>query len=288
MIVVAGSASRKIAHGICEVLSCDLANVEIKRFPDGEAYVRIDDDLSGEDVIVVQTTYPDENIVELFLIHDAVREFKLNSMITVAPYFGYGRQDKKFKDGEAVSARAMARHIEMDADAFITVDVHSPEALSYFSIKANNTTAMGVIGEYLTSLREMPEMVIAPDDGAIERAKIVAEKLDADWDYMEKVRIDGENVEIFPKNVDVEGKVVVVVDDIISTGGTMAKAGEILKAFGAKKVYSACTHGIFAKNALERLRNVFDVVLSTDTIERSTSLISAARPIATAIKNALG
>jgi len=281
MIVVSGSASRSLSKTLSDEMGVSLAKVGSKRFPDDEGYVRILDALDGEEVVLVQTSYPDEKIVELFLLQDAIREFKVKKIITVIPYYGYARQDKKFNTGEPISARILAKHIQLSTDSIITVDIHKESILDWFDIPAKNISGMPQIGAYLKNLK--PEIIIAPDKGAQNLAKKVAEVIGCSWDYLEKTRIDGEHVEMKAKNLSVSGKNVAIVDDIIATGGTIVKATEHLKSQGAKKVYAACTHGLFAKNALSRLQGVCDKVISTDTIENETSVVSVAKEVALAI-----
>ena len=281
MIVVSGSASRSLSKTLSDEMGVSLAKVGSKRFPDDEGYVRILDALDGEEVVLVQTSYPDEKIIELFLLQDAIREFKVKKIITVIPYYGYARQDKKFNTGEPISARILAKHIQLSTDSIITVDIHKESILDWFDIPAKNISGMPQIGAYLKNLK--PEIIIAPDKGAQNLAKKVAEVIGCSWDYLEKTRIDGEHVEMKAKNLSVSGKNVAIVDDIIATGGTIVKATEHLKSQGAKKVYAACTHGLFAKNALSRLQGVCDKVISTDTIENETSVVSVAKEVALAI-----
>ena len=281
MIVVSGSASKSLSKTLADELGVKLANVEFRRFPDDECYVRIHDNLDGEEVVVVQTSYPDEKIIELFLLQDAVREFNIKKLVTVVPYYGYARQDKKFNEGEPISAKTLAKHIQLSSDSIITVDIHEENILDWFDIPSKNISGMPHLGVYLKNLE--PEIIIAPDKGALYLAKIVAEVVGCSWDYLEKTRIDGENVEMKAKGLSVSGIKVAIVDDIIATGGTIVRATEHLKSQGAKEVYAACTHGLFANNALSRLQKVCDKVISTDTIENETSVVSVAKEVAKAI-----
>jgi ribose-phosphate pyrophosphokinase len=281
MIVVSGSASSSLAKNLASEMGCAQANVESRRFPDFECYVRIYDNLNNEEVVLVQTAHPDEKIIELFLLQDAIREFTVNKLITVIPYFGYARQDKKFNSGEPISAKTLVRHIQLATDSVITVDIHEEGIIDWFDIPAKNISGMPQIGVYLKNLD--PDIIIAPDLGALDLTKMVAEVVGCKWDYLEKTRIDGETVEMKAKNLSVSDKKVAIVDDIIATGGTIVKATEHLKSQGAKEVYAACTHGLFAKNALSRLQKVCDEVISTDTIENETSVVSVAKEIAGAL-----
>lgn len=279
MFVVGGSASQLLSKELAKSLKAKLAKVEIKRFPDDECYVRIDEDLDGEDVFLVQTAWPDRNIVELFLLQDAIRELDVSSLTTVAPYFGYARQDKQFKPGEPISARALARLIQLQTDEFITVDVHAPSVIDWFdNVSAKNVHAYPSIGRHLKG--KGVQLVLSPDEGRADNAKRVADVIGCEADFLVKERIDGETVEMTPKSLGVKGKKVAIVDDIISTGGTIAKAAEQLRKQGAAKILAVCTHGVFAKDGLSRLKGVCDEICSTDTIENPTTCISVAPEIA--------
>ncbi|MEM2892039.1 MAG: ribose-phosphate diphosphokinase [Thermoplasmata archaeon] len=279
MFVVGGSASQSLSKELAKSLKARLAKVEVRRFPDDECYVRIEDDLSDEDVFIVQTTWPDRNIIELFLLQDAVREFEVSSLTTVVPYFGYARQDKQFKPGEPISARAIARLIQANTDEFITVDVHAESVIDWFdSIPARNVSAYREVGRYLRGIGI--ELVLSPDEGRAENAKRVAEVAKCDSDYLVKERIDGETVTMAPKELDANGRKVAIVDDIISTGGTIVKAAEQLRAQGAAKIFAVCTHGVFAGNAIPRLEAVCDGICTTDTIENPKACITVAPEIA--------
>jgi ribose-phosphate pyrophosphokinase len=279
MYVVGGSTSPSLSKELAKSLKAKLAKVEIKRFPDDECSVRIDDDLADEDVFLVQTSWPDKNIVELLLLQDAIKEFEVSSLTTVVPYFGYARQDKQFKPGEPISARAIARTIQMNTDEFITVDVHAPSIIDWFDdISAHNVAAYPQIGKHLKG--KGIELILSPDEGRADNAKRVADVVNCESDYLVKERLDGDTVKMTPKKLDVKGKNVAIVDDIISTGGTIVKAAEQLRKQGAIKIYAVCTHGVFAANAIPRLEAVCDEVCTTDTIENPKTCITVAPEIA--------
>jgi ribose-phosphate pyrophosphokinase len=279
MFVVGGSASKGLAGELSKCLKAKLARMEIKRFPDDECYVRIDDDLDDQDVFLVQTTWPDRNIVELFLLQDAIREFDISSLTTVVPYFGYARQDKQFKHGEPISARAIARLIQAGTDEFVTVDVHSPSVIDWFeNISAKNVAAYPEIGKHLKN--KGIELILSPDEGRASNAKRVADVVNCEADFLIKERLNGETVVMTPKRLDVSGKKVAIVDDIISTGGTIVKAAEQLRKQNAAKIYAVCTHGVFAGNAIPMLEAVCDDICTTDTIENPKTCISVASQIA--------
>jgi ribose-phosphate pyrophosphokinase len=284
MYVVGGSASPSLSKELAKSLKAKLAKVEIKRFPDDECYVRIDEDLADEDVFLVQTSWPDRNIIELLLLQDAIKEFEVSSLTTVVPYFGYARQDKQFKPGEPISARALARMIQLNTDEFFTVDVHAPSIIDWFDgIPAKNVAAYPQIGKHLKG--KGIELILSPDEGRADNAKRVADVVNCEADYLVKERLDGDTVKMTPKRLDVKGRKVAIVDDIISTGGTIVKAAEQLKKQGAAKIFAVCTHGVFAGNAIPKLEAACDEVCTTDTIENAKTCITVAPEIARIAKD---
>jgi ribose-phosphate pyrophosphokinase len=281
--VLGGSASPLLASRLATELDVDLGKTVCKRFPDGEAYVRVMDDLEREDVVLVQSTKSDLDIIELLLLQDAIQEYRVRSLITIVPYFGYARQDKLFNQGEAISSRAMIQAIQKNTDAVILVDIHNLTVLTHFDIPVENISGMLKIADYLKEAGV--EMVLSPDEGSVSRARIVAQNTGTSVDYLEKTRIDGDTVKIATKMLDVYRKRVCIVDDIIATGGTILEAASQLKDQGAKEVMAACTHGLFAQGALPKLEKVCDTIISSDTIENETSVVSVASELAAAIQN---
>ncbi|MGQ9581914.1 MAG: ribose-phosphate diphosphokinase [Thermoplasmatota archaeon] len=286
MRIVAGSASKHVARAVAGTLGARLVEVQVRRFPDDECYVRIMEDLDGEDVALIQTTYPDRNLVEALLLQDAIHEFKIRKLITVVPYMAYARQDKKFNPGEAVSARAMARALSNRSDGAVLVDVHDEKTTEHFTVPTVNVSAMPQIGDYLAKSARV-DLVVSPDDGAMEKARSVAEVLSCRWSWLEKKRIDGSTVEIAPKDVDARDRTIAIVDDIIATGGTILTATRQLRLQGARGIIAACTHGLFTAGALPKLREACEYVLSSDTIENETSIVSAGPEIAKGIEKLL-
>mgnify|MGYP006277144117 CR=1 FL=1 len=275
MKLIAGSASKQLANKIATVHNLSLVKTKIKRFPDGELYTRILEPLKDEDVTIIQTTYPDENIVELFLLLDAVQRSGAKSITSIIPYFGYARQDKQFKEGEPISAAVLAKLISTMADTVITIDPHKEHILDFFTIPSKSVSAVSSIAHYLKG-REI-DLVLAPDYGAFARANQAAKILESDIDYLEKTRIDGNTISITPKKLEVKGKTVAIIDDIISTGGTMAEAIHQLHKQNVNAVYVCCTHGLFAGSAIKKLEQAdCEEIISTDTIETQFSTVSVA------------
>lgn len=279
MIIIGGSSSPRLTNELANELKAARGRTEIKRFPDGEGYVRVLDALDGRDVVLVSNTFPDEKIVETLLICDAIEEFEYKRFTLVIPYFGYSRQDKKFNPGEPISARAMARSLEVYPDEVITVDIHAESTIDWFeACDAKNVSGIQEIAEKLKEIGV--DFIVSPDEGRIKMAEKVASAVGVSSDYLVKERIDGNIVRIEPKSIDVAHMRVAIVDDIISTGGTIIKASNELKKLGAASVIAACTHGLFANNALDRLNMCCDNIISSDTLENQTTAYSVAPAIA--------
>lgn len=275
MKIIAGSASHELASTTAMSLEQSLVKTEIKRFPDGELYVRVLENIKNEDVIVIQTTYPDEKIIELFLLLDAIQRADANKISVIIPYFGYARQDTQFKAGEPVSAAVLAKLISSLSDDIITIDPHKEHILDFFTTQAKSRSAISAIASYLEN-RNI-DLILAPDHGALDRAKQAAEFLQCDVDYLEKKRIDGNTISITPKNLAVKGKTVAIIDDIISTGGTMAEAIKQLHRQQVNTIYVACTHGLFAGSAIKKLQMAgCSEIIATDTIQTQFSSVSVA------------
>lgn len=283
MIIVGGSSSRDLAKELSNILDCTYVQAATTRFPDGECYTRIDNQSLNDDVVIVQNTYPDSNLIEMFLLQDAVKKMGARTITLVIPYYGYARQDRVFKPGEPESAKVMAKHLGLICDRVITVDIHKESILDYFDCPHKDLKAASAIAEYFKN--KNIDLVLSPDLGAKDRAKAVGEKMGVPYDHLEKVRLSGSEVKISPAKMDCAGKSVLIVDDMISTGGTIVAAKHALREAGAKNVSVACTHGLFVNNALERLTgNSLDAVLSCNTLENEVSLISVAEIISDALK----
>jgi len=283
MKVIGGSSSFRLSSALANELDSSLTKVEIKRFPDGEKYVRILEPLDDEEVVLVSNTYPDDRVVETLLLCDAIEEFNYKKFTLVIPYFGYARQDKKFNSGEPISARAIVRTMEVYPDKVLTVDIHTEAIIDWFeTTEAENVSGAHEIAKKLKEIEI--DFVLSPDEGRMNTAEKVGKGVGVPSDYLVKDRIDGSSVKIEPKSVAVAGKRVAIVDDIISTGGTIVSAANELKRLGASKVIAACTHGLFANNALERLANCCDMVVSSDTLENQTTAFSVAPAIAAHLK----
>ena len=285
MIVIGGSASMDLAKELASVMGCDYIQAATTTFPDGECYTRIDAEKLDDDVVIVQTTSPDSKLIELLLLQDAVRRLGAKSITLVIPYFGYARQDRVFKPGEPESAKVMCQHLDMNCDRVITVDIHKEAVLNYFNHPHKDLKAAPVIAEYFKG--KGIDMVLSPDIGAAGRAKMVGEVMGVPYDHLENTRLSGTDVRIAPAKADVKGKKVLIVDDMISTGGTIIAAAYALREAGAAGISVACTHGVFVNNAIEKFTgSSLDALLSCNTLNNPVSHISVASLIAEAIKDA--
>lgn len=283
MLVVPGPRSPLLGERLARALGWPVAKVEHKSFPDGEAYVRIGPEVRGRDVVLLQTTWPNDALVTLLLMQDAVRRLGARRVTVVVPYFAYARQDRVFHEGEPISAEAVMHLIGDRADRVVTVDLHRPATLHALKAETANVSAVPAIAEYFRALA--PQVVLAPDKNALDRAEACAKALDAEVDHLVKKRIAPEVVEIQTHQLDVAGKRVLIVDDIISTGGTMMAAAQELKRQGATAVSAACTHGLFAPGALDKLRAAgLEQTVATDTIEGPASAVSVASELAKVLR----
>src|SRR5256885_9772477 len=288
MKVVGGSASVALARGIAKEVHAGSVDVAFEKhpggFPDCERYVRLLGSVAGEHVVLVQTTHPDSMVVEFFLLADAIRDAGAARLTAVVPYYGYGRQDKRFLDGEAISAKTLAKHIAVDCNELFTMTIHNPEVLKAFPMPSHDVDGIPALGRYLKGLDV--DMLLAPDDNAIRFAKAASAICGKPYNHLEKERIDSYTVKITPKKLDVRGKSIAIVDDVISTGGTIGTTVRELRSQGARSVIAACVHGLFVDNAEANLKACDDVI-ATDTVQSPRSKVSVAPEFAAAIR-ALG
>jgi len=285
-LIIGGSASQKLAANIAGELGDTLCSIETRKFPDGERYIRIKGKLEDEAVVIQSTGYPqDENLIELFFLLKNLKTLDVNDIKVVIPYFGYGRQDKRFRSGEAVSASIVLDLLQdSGASKIFTINLHENNITEFFDIPVHNLSAMPLIADYIKEILDDP-VIIAPDKGALEHAEEIAGILRCEHDYLEKRRISPNEVETKPKNLDVDERQAVIIDDIISTGGTMINASKILKEHGASKIIVACVHPVLVGNSLLKIfaTGVVDVV-ATNTLTSDVSVISVASLIADALR----
>ena len=277
-MIIGGSASQKLAAKVAWSLGENLTPIETRRFPDGERYIRIKGEVLRDVVVIQSTGYPqDENLMELFLLLKNLKSLGVERTRVVIPYFGYGRQERRFKSGEAVSAVIVAELLEAaGASEIYSINLHEKNIKEFFNIPVHEISAMPLIANYIEQQIDNP-MIIGPDKGALGFAQEVSGILKCECDYLDKVRISPEKVEMKPKNLDVEGRDVVIIDDIISTGGTIVSASKILRDLGANKVVVGCVHPVLVEDALLKIFAAgVDDVFATDTLKSDVSNISVA------------
>ena len=286
MMILPGCNSQDLGYRVSKLLNAEMCRVEFKRFPDGELYVRVLSDVKDRDVYVISTQHnQNDAIVESILISDALEDEGANTIHLVAPYLAYARQDKKFNKGEPISIRALGKMYSHIYDSIYTVNPHETHIESFFTVPFIYGDAIPKIGKYFLNKLNNP-VVLSPDKGAVKMAKTVSEILNCEYDYLEKVRLSPTEIKIHPKNLDVNGNDVLIVDDIISTGGTMATAIKMLKESGVNKIVAACVHPLLIGDALNKLYMAgANEVIGTDTYISEVSKISVDTVIANMIKN---
>ncbi len=305
MPVVSGSSGRDVAASLAPLLGMQHIELVSRRFPDGEGYVRVPsgaiDAVRSEPVVLVSNTYPDSGVIQTILLLEAIADVRkgelsnlkgeepqslddVGSGIYLAiPYFGYSRQDKRFSKGEAVSARVIAEILERSCEGIAVLDLHEPAVLDGMAVPLQFVSSMPEIAERLRA-EVGPDFILSPDKGAIARASEVAGLIGCEFSYLEKSRIDAHTIEHTPKDLDVNGKIVAIVDDMISTGGTICRASDALRRQGAVEVHAACTHGLFTGGAILRLANHVDGGHSTDSLPNPRAVVSAAPALARGLK----
>lgn len=279
MKVIYTEKSQLLAARVAHSLGCRIAEVKYTTFPDGEQYVRVMD--LDDDMVIVASTVDSQSVLQAILMLDAC-EGKHTTL--VLPYMGYARQDKRFNEGEPISARALARVLSEGADRIFTVNIHDPSVLGHFKCPAENLTIAPKIGEYIQTMNLADPLVLAPDDGAWEFAKGVAAVDGWDCDHFDKTRLSGSEVKMAPKHLDATGRDCIIVDDIIATGGSMATVAGMLMEQGANSVRAVGVHGVFASGGYVKLTQAgLADIASSDTIECACSRITASTAIADAI-----
>ena len=308
MVVVSGSNSRALAIDLAKELGWEHHSLEARRFPDSEGYIRIPEKsieaVRKEPVVLVSNTFPDAGIVETLLLLEALRDVREGrtenlkaigpqsmdsvgcGVIVAIPYFGYSRQDKRFRPGEAISAKAIGRLLAAHCDGIVVFDLHAPAALNGMPIPVAFTSAMPEIARHLQQTVN-PDFILSPDKGAIDRASAVAEAINLPFSYLEKTRIDAHTIIHKAKDLQVDGKIVAIVDDMIATGGTICKAADALRSQGAIEIHAACTHGLFTGGAIARLANHVDGVHATSSLSNSRAVISGGAALARGVRKIL-
>jgi len=288
MKIIPGPSSTKLGNSIAEILGIETVSIAHKKFPDGESYIRLEGEVAGEEVAIVQTTGPpqDTNLIQLFILADAAKDLGAKRVIAVVPYLAYARQDKRFLSGEAISIQTIGKLLKASGiDELLTVNVHQEKVLEKFEIPARNISAIGLLANYFKSRGLEGAFALAPDKGASEFAMEASKILGGGygWLHKERDRYTGE-VKTEEKTLDVSGKDAIIFDDIISTGGTTANAVKILKKQGARRIFAACVHPLMIGNAKERiLQSGAEEIVGTDSVPSDVTVVSLAPLLAKAL-----
>ncbi len=269
--IFSGRANRPLAEKICEDAGVPLGKVEIQNFSDGEIWAKYSENIRGDDVYIIQPTHPPaENLMELLILLDAARRASARRVTAVIPYFGYARQDRKDQPRVSITAKLVANLItEAGADRVITMDLHAPQIQGFFDIPVDHLYSSAIFTDYFRK-KNIPNLAVAsPDVGGIKMARSYGKRLGADLILIDKRRPRANEVEVMNVIGNVEGKNVLIVDDLIDTAGTFVNAVKALKESGAKQIYGACTHPILSGKAIERLtKSDIKSVIVTDSIPK--------------------
>jgi len=292
LIILGGSSSESLASRVASELGLTPGKAEIKRFPDGEKYLRVLSDVKGQRVAVIQSMHhtPDDFLFEYLLLVDALKDLGASKVTSFIPYFAYARQDERFKPGEALSFKTVSKLIEtVGTDEIYTIDMHQHRVLrsaDVFRIPSHNLSAMPLLANYVRNEGKLRNpLVIGPDAEAEQWAKLASETLGTDYDVFTKKRFAADKVEVTPRSANAKGRDILIVDDIISTGGTIIEAAGILHSQGANQIEVACTHPILATDALARIKTAGVLnVIGTDTVPGPISYVSVAPLIAEQIR----
>ncbi|MCQ2279216.1 MAG: ribose-phosphate pyrophosphokinase [Bacteroidales bacterium] len=267
--LVTGRANRELAEKIAKQLGTSLLDEEIVQFKDGEIQAYYNETIRGRHVFIIQPTFsPAENILELLILIDAAKRASAAEIIAVVPYYGYSRQDRKDKPRTSIGAKLMANLLTAAGiNRLITMDLHADQIQGFFEVPVDHLYASTVFLPYIRSLNWDNLCIVSPDTGGTKRASLYAKALDCDFAIGFKQRVKANEVAAMQIIGNVKDKNVILLDDIMDTGGTICKAAERVKELGAKKVYAMCTHPLLSGNALEKLENsVLDKVVVTDTV----------------------
>ena len=285
--VIAGKSSEDLARKLSRKIKANLVKSQIRVFADGESKIILKGNLSKKRSIVVHSIYPpvDTNLIRALSLISKAKETSLE-VIAVIPYMGYARQDKEFLPGEIVTMKVLGKLFKgAGASKIIVVDIHSIIGLKHFKIKSKNVTAIPDLVKYFKKLSLKNPLVVSPDQGGKERAKEFAKEFELEYIALEKKRDRKTGkVQIKTKNVEVVNRDLILVDDMISTGGSIIKATQFLKKQKCKRVFVACTHALLMNDAEKRIKKAgVTNIISTNTIPGKTSIVDISNTIVKAI-----
>ena len=283
MKILAGNSNRPLTEAIAAYLGLPLTKCQVRRFADMEIFVEIQENVRGQDAFIVQSTsYPtNDHLMEVLIMTDALRRASARRITAVIPYFGYARQDRKPGPRTPISAKLVANLItRAGADRVLTVDLHAGQIQGFFDIPTDNLFAAPVLVRDIQSRLELDNvMVVSPDVAGVIRARALAKRIDAPLAIVDKRRERAGDSEVMNIIGEVDGKICILIDDIVDSGGTLCNAADALRARGAREVYAYITHGVLSGGAAARIAasNLKEMVL-TDTIQ-STEAIRVSKNI---------
>jgi ribose-phosphate pyrophosphokinase len=287
MKLFAGTSHPELSNNIAKYLGVGLSKINISRFSGGEIYARILDNVRGMSAYVIQTctSNVNEDLMELFIIIDALKRASAKNITAVIPHFGYARQDKKSASREPISARLIADLLTTAGiDRIITMDLHSDQIQGYFNLPVDHLTAMPILANYLKEKKIKDPVVVAPDTGRAKTAKKLSDRLNAPLAILHKTRPEHQKAEIMHVVGDVKGKSPIIVDDMVDTAGTATGGVDALKKNGCNnEIYFVATHGIFSGSAVERMNKAkFTEVTVTDTLPMTGKNIGGLKVVSVA------
>jgi ribose-phosphate pyrophosphokinase len=268
--IFSGSSNAALAGAVCKYLGIGLGGAKIDRFPDGEKVIKLEDDVRGRDCFVVQSTCEpvDEHLVELLIYLDCLRRASAERITAVIPYFGYARQDRKDEGRVPITAKLVANLITTaGADRVLAIDLHAAQVQGFFDIPVDHLTGELVLSKYFRDKRIGNLTVVSPDVGNMKIASKYASRLGGELAIVHKRRVSGSEAVAQEIIGEVEGRNILMCDDIIATAGTVCSAARLVKERGAEKIYVGATHGVLAEKAIEQLTKApIEEVVITDTI----------------------
>lgn len=269
-ILFSGNANNGIAKKIAQYMEVPLGDVEIRHFSDDEIWIKYKQNIRGADVFIIQpTNSPAQNILELLIMLDAAHRASAERITAVIPYFGYARQDRKDQPRVSITAKLVANLIATaGADRVLTMDLHAPQIQGFFDIPVDHLYSSTILSDHFKAMK-VPELtVVSPDIGGITLARAYAKRLHAPLAIIDKRRPKHNEAEIMNIIGEVDGRNILIVDDIVDTAGTLCNAAAALKENGARKIYVACTHALFSGQAIERISEApITKIKVTDTVE---------------------
>lgn len=268
--VFSGSSNAALTDAVCKYLGIPVGGVKIDKFPDGEKVIKLEDDVRGRDCFVVQSTCNpvDEHLIELLIYLDCLRRASARRITAVIPYFGYARQDRKDEGRVPITAKLVANIITTaGADRILAIDMHANQLQGFFDIPVDHLTGELVLSGYFRNKKIDKLTVVSPDVGNMKTASKYASRLGGELAIVHKKRIGGSETEAREIIGEVQGRNILMCDDIIATAGTLCSAAKLVKERGAEKIYVGATHGVLVAQALERIEQApIDEVVVTDTI----------------------